>query len=121
MAVDTVKKEVSELSLYLRSMASRLKTLEDTSNQLSNRINTLSTRIKEAKQHAIKDKEVIKKELSCIKEDVRAIQKTTLQIINHLKNSVKSDEFERFKKRIDVWGPERFVTRREVKKVLKQL
>ncbi|KYK26959.1 hypothetical protein AYK26_04295 [Euryarchaeota archaeon SM23-78] len=119
MASEIDKKEVMELSGYLKTMSFRLQILQKTASNISTEIDSLTKRIIDKKAGLSKDFSVIKKEVADIREEIRFIQRAILEVINQLKRSVKIEEFERFKKRMDVWNPESFVSKREVKKVLR--
>ena len=121
MAGITGSKEVLELSGYLKNMSSRLQSLEKTADQISNHIDEFTSNVKSKKEALTKDLDGIKKEISNIKEEVRSVQKAILQIIEQLKTSIKVEELERFKKRMDLWGPESLVTRGEVERVIKKI
>lgn len=115
------KKEVLELSEYLKSMSSRLQGLQRTSGQISNHLSQFITSTDTKKRTLMMELEDIKKDVGELREDVRSVQKVILGVINQLKSSIKTEELERFKKRMDLWNPENFVTRREVEKVLKEI
>lgn len=111
-------KEVYELSGYLKSMDSRLKALQAASDKISVSVTDLSSGVNTKRDELKKEVADIAADISSLKDDVRALQSSILQMISQLKSSVKTDEFDRFKKRIDLWAPESFVTRREVKKII---
>lgn len=113
------KKEISELSGYLRNISFRLRSLQKTSRGISSQIEKFTANIGIKKRTMTSELESIREEISEIREEVRFVQKTILQIINQLKGSIKAEELERFNKRMDLWSPEYFVTKRDVEKVLK--
>lgn len=115
------KKEVLELSEYLKSMSSRLQGLQRTSGQISNHLSQFITSTDTKKRTLMMELEDIKKDVGELREDVRSVQKVILGVINQLKSSMKTEELERFKKRMDLWNPENFVTRREIERVLKEI
>jgi seryl-tRNA synthetase len=121
MAEEVNKGEVFELSGYITSMSSRLQSLQRTANLILNHLDMSATTIDDKKKELIKELDEIKDDVADIKEDIRFLQKAILKMINQFKNSVKADDYERFKKRIDIWAPETFVTRNEVNKVLDEL
>ena len=115
------KKEVLELSEYLKSMSSRLQSLQRTSGQISNHISQFITSTDTKKRTLMMELEDIKKDIGELREEVRSVQKVILGVINQLKSSIKTEELERFKKRMDLWNPEKFMTRKEVERVLKEI
>nr|MCK4929679.1 hypothetical protein [Nanoarchaeota archaeon] len=115
------KKEVLELSEYLKSMSSRLQSLQRTSGQISNHISQFITSTDTKKRTLMMELEDIKKDVGELREEVRSVQKVILGVINQLKSSIKTEELERFKKRMDLWNPEKFMTRKEVERVLKEI
>jgi len=117
MAAGVDMNEVYELSGYLKSMESRLKNLGVISDSLEVDVEKLNTDINVKKNSMKKELDEMKNEVSNIKDNVRELQKTILLMINQFKSSVKADEMERFKKRMDLWAPESLVTRREAEKV----
>jgi seryl-tRNA synthetase len=118
MAISTGMNDMYELSGYLQSMNSRLMVLDRASITLAHQIEHYKVNTKENKDKHSKDLKSIKDDINQIKDDIRAVQIAILQIISGLKGSVKSEDLERFKKRIDTWAPETFVTRREVNRVI---
>ena len=115
------KREVFKLFNYLKSLSSRLQSLQRASRDISKQVNHFHTDISTKKEPLINDLGIIREEVTNLREEIGFVQKTLLQIINQLKRSVKNDDFERFKKRVDLWSPEKMVTRREVEKVLREL
>lgn len=113
------KKEVLELSGYLRNISFRLRSLQKTSKGISSQIEKFTANIGIKKRTITGELESIREEISEIREEVRFVQKAILQLINQLKGSIKAEELERFKKRMDLWSPEHFVTKRGVEKVLR--
>ncbi len=120
MAVIVDMNDVLELSGYLKSLMSRLQSLEKISEEITRNIDKLDTSISSNKQDLKSELNAIKSAVLELKDDVRFVQKTIVQLIVQLKSSVKADDYERFKKRIDLWAPESFVTKNEVEKVLDQ-
>jgi len=110
--------EIYELAGYIKSMYSRLQNLHKISDELTRQVEKTNTSMKEKDYELKRELSTVKDEVSAIKQDMRSVQKTIIGLITQLKNSVKADEMEHFKKRIDIWAPETMVTRREVNKVL---
>jgi seryl-tRNA synthetase len=121
MAEEINKGEVFELSGYITSMSSRMQSLQRTANLILNQLDRSDTNIGDKKKEIVNELNDIKNDVAEIKEEIRSLQKAILEMINQFKNSVKADDYERFKKRIDIWAPETFVTRNEVDKVLHEL
>jgi seryl-tRNA synthetase len=121
MAEEVNKGEVFELFDYITNMNSRLQSLQRTANLILNHLDRSATTIDEKKKELIRELDEIKDDVADIKEEIRFLQKAILEMINVFKSSVKVDDYERFKKRIDIWAPETFVTRDEVNKVLDEL
>ncbi len=120
MAAIIGQREMLELSGYLKSIGSRIQALQRTSIELSMQINQLSINVatkREGLSHEVKG---LKQDVTSLKDDIRLLQKAIIQLITELKGSTKADEMERFKKRIDLWAPEQFVTKNEVRKSLEE-
>ena len=114
-------KEVYELSGYLQSMESRLTALQRIAEQIDFQLDQVNNGVlvkKNALRREIGDLSAEAQEMT---EMVRSSQKVILQMIIYLKSSVKNDEFERLKKRIDLWAPETNATRNEVNKIIDEL
>jgi seryl-tRNA synthetase len=114
MAMTIDENDVHEIIGYLRSLDSRLMSLHKTSDEIAKLINISSGAVKIKKAEFKRMFDELKKDMAEMKEEIRNIQKEIVQIITVLKVSIKSDEFSRFKMRIDLWAPETFVTRKEV-------
>jgi seryl-tRNA synthetase len=121
MAEEVNKDEAFELSGYITGMNSRLQSLQRTANLILNQLDRSTTTIDEKEKELIRELNEIKDDVADIKEEIRYLQKAILEMINLFKTSVKVDDYERFKKRIDIWAPETFVSRNEVNKVLDEL
>lgn len=113
--------DVLEISNYLKTMDSRLMGLHKTSDEIAAIIDVSIDKVKIKKNEYDKLVDDLKKDISEMNEEVRNIQKAIVQVITSLKGSVKADEFERFKKRIDLWAPENFATKKEAYKALERL
>ncbi|MBU1321523.1 MAG: hypothetical protein KKF46_04130 [Nanoarchaeota archaeon] len=114
-------KEVLELSGYLKTMDSRMDNLKHSSDAIANDLEKGNTALSIKKKALARDLESVKNDMSQIKQDVRTLQKVILQLIAQLKSSVKSEELERFNKRIDLWGPENLINRNELDKISNEL
>ncbi len=118
MAMMIDENDVLEISGYLNTMNSRLMSLHKTSEEISRNINNSQIKVSQKKNEYLRLINDIKKDIAEMKEEIRNLQKSIIQVITVLKDSIKADEFVRFKKRIDLWAPESFVTRKEVNDVL---
>jgi len=114
-------KEVLELSGYLKTMDSRMDNLKKSSDGIANHLNESGKSLDSKKRTLARDLESVKNDMSQIKQDVRTLQKVILQLIAQLKSSVKSEELERFNKRIDLWGPENLINKNELDKISNEL
>jgi len=114
MAMMIDEDDVLEISGYLATMDSRLMSLHKTSEEIAGDIDISSDKVNLKRKGYEKLIEDIKKDIAEMEEEMRNLQKAIIQVITVLKSSVKADEFEHFKKRIDLWAPETFITRKEV-------
>jgi len=121
MAMMISEDDVLEISGYLGTMNSRLMSLHKVSEEIAADIDVASDKVLIKRNEYSRMIDDIKKDISEIENEVRNLQKAIVQVITALKASVKADEFERFKKRIDLWAPESFVTRKEAYKELEKL
>lgn len=112
--------DVLEISGYLNTMNSRLMSLHRTSEQISMNISNSQSKISQKKNEFLRLINDIKKDIAEMKEEIRNLQKSIIQIITILKDSIKADEFARFKKRVELWAPETFATRKEVDEALER-
>jgi flagellar capping protein FliD len=112
--------EIYELAGYIKSMYSRLQNLHKISDELTRQVEKTNSSMKEKGSELKRELSIVQDEVSDLKQEVRFVQKAVVGFITQLKNSVKADEMERFKKRVDVWAPETFVTRKEVDKVIEE-
>jgi predicted nucleic acid-binding Zn-ribbon protein len=110
--------DVLELSGYIQSMVARMKNLARVSEEIALSIEKFDSEINSKRSDLKKELSILKAEAAGLKEEVHGVQKVIVELITNLKNSVKADELERFKKRMDIWAPESLVTRHEVNKVL---
>lgn len=115
------RNELLELSGYLNRISSRLEKLQNVSTELSSQVGKQASLIASKRGELKHELDNIKDDVTNLKLEARSIQKDILKIINQLKGSVKAEDLERFKKRMDLWSPESLVTRREAERVLKEL
>lgn len=120
MAMMIDENDVLEISGYLNTMNSRLMSLHRTSEQISMNISNSQSKISQKKNEFLRLINDIKKDIAEMKEEIRNLQKSIIQIITILKDSIKADEFARFKKRVELWAPETFATRKEVDEALER-
>jgi len=121
MAAIINPKEVYELSEYLKVMETRLGNLRKIADENAKKIAHETGFIKTKEGEIVHSLADIKKEIMGMKEEIRLFQKETLHIIEQLKTSVKKDDLERFKKRVDAWSPEALVSRSEAQRVIKNI
>jgi len=114
-------RDLYELAGYLRSMSSRMHSLHKISDELTHQVDLLNFTIGLKRDELKKEMLSVKADVSEIKQDIHEVRTVIIQMITHLKSTVKADELERFKKRIDLWAPESFVTRNETKKVIDEM
>jgi hypothetical protein len=121
MAAEVNNSEAFELLNYIDSMGSRMNTLQSSASHISKQLDRSMIGLKSKREELAFELKDLKNDMFELKRDIRSVQKSIIEMINGLKLSVKADEFSRFKKRIDLWAPETFVTRHEVDKVLDEL
>jgi len=118
MAAVIGQRDALELSGYLNSVGSRIQALQRTSVEFSKQINQLSINVATRRESLSYELKGLKQDVVSLKDDIRSLQKAIIQLITELKGSTKADEMERFKKRIDLWAPEHFVTKSEASRAL---
>ena len=121
MAQPVGMREAYEVSGYIKNLSSRLDNLKKTADESAKRIEQDGMVVDGKKEQVVKSLGEIKKDMVFLKDEMRSLQNATLDIINDLKSSVKIEEMERLKKRIDAWSPEALVSRAEAKKVVEKL
>ena len=114
-------RDLYDLAGYLRSMSARMHSLHMISEELTQQVDLLNFTIGLKRDQLKKEMLSVKNDVSDVKQDVRDVQKSIIHMISHLKSTVKADELERFKKRMDLWAPESLVTRNEANKVIDEL
>jgi hypothetical protein len=114
-------RDLYDLAGYLRSMSTRMHSLHMISEELTRQVGLLNFTIGLKRDELKKEMLSVKNDVSEVKQDVREIQKSIIHMIFHLKSTVKADQLERFKKRMDLWAPESLVTRNEANKVIDEL
>jgi len=110
------KEDFSELITYMNKLSSRISEVENQSkiilNEIAKRDNSLEHSISSVKT----DIDYLKKSIAAAKE-ITERQKNIIKVfVKEFKGIAKEESFKRLKEKIDEWGPERFITRKELKK-----
>ncbi|MBN2459762.1 hypothetical protein JXB28_05750 [Candidatus Woesearchaeota archaeon] len=112
--------DILELAGYLESVKARMTSIEASNIDLSRLLGKHNEGSASVKNRYNEELALIKHELSLMDEEIRSLQKVIVQLISDLKATIKRDDLERFKKRIDMWAPEGMVTRNEARMMIDQ-
>lgn len=107
-----------ELVGYLKTMSARMKALQENVSAMEQKIAGFGLLVLQKKDCLLGNVSDTRLEVQKAKDSVRFLQKNTLLVIGELKKAVKKEEFERIEKRLDIWGPEKLISREEAKRVL---
>lgn len=109
-----------EMVGYLKTMSARMKALQESVAAMDQNIDGFSRYVGQKKESIINSVSDLKTEVREAKDSITFLQTNTLLVIGELKKSVKREDLERIEKRLDLWRPERLVSREEVKKVIER-
>ncbi|RMF56102.1 hypothetical protein D6745_00310 [Candidatus Woesearchaeota archaeon] len=114
-------KSISELYQQLRNLDERLKVLDKNFKKEGMFSRKESDSIMLSQLSFDEDIKEIKESIAKIKRKMKVLRTELHYIINDLKQIVTINEFERFKERVDLWAPEKFLTKEEVDKLMRTL
>ena len=111
--------DLYQLAGYAKTISSRSQSLGRSASELDSRLDGLDSRLVGDRKRLIMQVRELKEEAEALARGVRDVQKALIMMISQMKSAVKRDDFERFEKKVDLWGPERLVNRREIGKVIR--
>ncbi|MBN1792928.1 hypothetical protein JW826_04570 [Candidatus Woesearchaeota archaeon] len=113
--------EAHEVAGYIKRIADRASFLESRTFEHDQSLDQMDARVKLRRKEVAASLKELKDEVNSLKEGVVFSQKTVIAMISRLKTTLKKDDFTKFERRLDVWAPESFVSRKEAFKVVERI
>jgi len=114
------EESISETERILTILAQRIDSLDKIKEEFEER-----TRGMEKHENYLAHKDGveiqdIKKDVADTKKEIRHITIYIHHMIEELKSTVKSEEIDKIRKRIDQWGPDNFITTKEAERIIRR-
>ncbi|MBN2142765.1 hypothetical protein JW711_05550 [Candidatus Woesearchaeota archaeon] len=113
--------QAAEIGNYIHVIDSRARLLEKDVLLHDKRLDEYDQKLRTIKKMSKAEYSEMQDAVSAMKDDVRLVQRSIISMISVLKNTVKGADFDRFQKRLDLWAPETFVSRKEAQRVVEDL
>jgi|FLOH01.1.fsa_nt_gi chromosome segregation ATPase len=117
MTVKHQKEDFSDLVNYVDRVTFRINELGVQSKDISKQVSERDTELQREVSRIKADIKIIKKNINIVKELIEKQKKLMNQFSGDFKGLAKKEELERLKDKIDAWGPETFITRRDLKNI----
>jgi seryl-tRNA synthetase len=115
---EVTQDDVLELAGYMSSVEGRMMSIQASSNEILRKVNNFNEKASYSEEAYKRELKQLSGELAAMSDDVRVTQKVIIEIISNLKNTMKAEDLERFKRRVDLWAPEGLVTKGEAKMMI---
>ena len=112
---------VREIAEGVTDMGRRLRTLEERYTNLQSKAQLTEQNMLSRNKHLSTEIKTLNSEISDIKKEINEIKEMMLSMINELKATAKKEEVRILEKYINLWEPVNFVTRNEVKDIIKEI
>lgn len=112
---------VKEVAEEVTDMSRRLRTLEERYSNLQSKTQLTEQNMISRDRHLTTEIKTLNSEVNEIKKEIHEIKERILSIINELKATSKKEEVKILEKYINMWEPVNFVTRNEVKDIIKEI
>lgn len=112
---------VKEIAEEVTDMGRRLRTLEERYSNLQSKTQLTEQNMISRDRHLTTEIKTLNSEVNEIKKEINEIKEMILSIINELKATSKKEEVKVLEKYINLWEPVNFVTRNEVKDIIKEI
>ena len=112
---------VREIAEEVTDMSRRLRTLEERNTNLQSKEQLTEQNMISRNKHISTEIKTLNSEISDIKKEINEIKERIFSIINELKATAKKEEVRILEKYINLWEPVNFVTRNEVKEIIREI
>ena len=116
-----LSQEVEALRQEINSLSRRTREIEERYQNMRKKINVMDTNLLSQTKRNNTEIKVVYSELSELKNILDDFDNKMLMMIKEIRQSAKSQDVKVLQRYIDMWEPIRFVTRREVEKIVSDI
>ena len=109
----------NDMMATISSMNTRLRVLEEKNDNLRNKLQVSDQNIIDDRKKVKDDVTIIHQELDELKHDLSELKDKFKLMIKEIQGLAPNEDLQTLKKYIEYWDPIKFVTRVEVKKIVK--
>lgn len=113
--------DVREIAQEVTDVSRRLRTLEERNANLQSKIQLTEQNMISRNRHITTEIKTLNSDIGEIKKEINEIKERILSIINELKITAKKEEVRILEKYINLWEPVNFVTRNEVRDIIREI
>lgn len=111
----------SDVIMQLSGMNSRLRILEEGYINLRKKVQVSDQNMLSSNKKLAEEIKTINADVLDIKHEIADVKEKMLEVIKELKSCAKEEDVKVLEKYIELWQPLNFVTRNEVKKIVKEI
>ncbi|MDO8740081.1 MAG: hypothetical protein Q7J54_00730 [Candidatus Woesearchaeota archaeon] len=111
----------SDMIMQLTGMSSRLRSLEESYINLRKKVQVSDQNMLSSNRKFADEIKAINADILDIKHEIADVKEKMLEVIKELRSSAKDEDVRVLEKYIELWQPLNFVTRNEVKKIVKEI
>lgn len=111
----------SDTVMQLAGMSSRLRSLEEGYINLRKKVQVSDQNMLSSNKKLAEEIKTINADVLDMKHEIADVKEKMLEVIKELKSSAKDEDVKVLEKYIELWQPLNFVTRNEVKKIVKEI
>ena len=107
--------DFSDMTEYLNKLLNRVDYIEKQSDSLDNRSNLRNISLSYTQEEIKEDIMTLKEKLAILKKEIEENKRVIKLMANEFKKIIKKENMDKLNEKVDNWGPERFITRTEMK------
>ncbi|MBI2129115.1 hypothetical protein HYU07_02655 [Candidatus Woesearchaeota archaeon] len=111
----------SDIIMQITGMNSRLRILEEGYINLRKKVQVSDQNMLSSNRKIAEEIKTINADIMDMKHEIADVKEKMLEVIKELKSSAKEEDVKVLEKYIELWQPLNFVTRNEVKKIVKEI
>jgi predicted RNase H-like nuclease (RuvC/YqgF family) len=113
--------EVQELRQEVNSLTRRIREIEEKNQNQRKKLNVIDTNIMNQSKKISTETKIMYSEIDELKHILEDFDNKMLLMIKEIKQCAKDQDLKVLQKYMEIWEPMRFVTRNEVKKIIKDI
>jgi len=112
---------IKDVAEQTTNLGRRLRTLEERYTNMQSKTQLTEQNLMSRNKHLTSEIKTITSDINEMKKEMNEIKERILSIINELKATAKKEEIKILEKYINLWEPLNFVTRTELKEVIREM